>query len=123
MSTNKTTNRQLHNWSPGDSFLREEFNENFTRLDQVPEAVFGSYTGNGARQRFISLGFTPKAVLVEYKDGIRGSSSCYGGMALPGRPLNGGSMSIAEGGIQFTWQNDNEIVNSNGAVMYYIAFC
>ena len=33
MATNHTTNYQLNLWEPGDSFLREEFNQNNQKLD------------------------------------------------------------------------------------------
>ena len=33
MATNHTTNYQLNLWEPGDSFLREEFNQNNRKLD------------------------------------------------------------------------------------------
>ena len=33
MATNHTTNYQLNLWEPGDSFLREEFNQNSRKLD------------------------------------------------------------------------------------------
>ena len=33
MATNHTTNYQLNLWEPGDSFLREEFNQNSQKLD------------------------------------------------------------------------------------------
>ena len=35
MSTGKTQNYQLHQWEATDDFLRAEFNENFTKLDDV----------------------------------------------------------------------------------------
>ena len=74
MSTNKTTNYNLHSWLPEDDFLRTEMNENFTKLDtllknetaalsaalgQKARATVGSYTGDGALDRTISLPFTP----------------------------------------------------------------
>lgn len=33
MSSHKTPNYNLHKWEPEDSFLRSEFNDNFTALD------------------------------------------------------------------------------------------
>ncbi|MEL4860427.1 hypothetical protein AAEU42_04145 [Pseudoflavonifractor phocaeensis] len=68
MSQNQTERFGLHLWEPEDNFLREEFNENFLTLDKVlgakSEVVFGSYTGTGTVNRVISLGFTPKCVIL-----------------------------------------------------------
>lgn len=38
MSTNQTPHYALHQWEPEDSFLREEFNENFETLDTTVAA-------------------------------------------------------------------------------------
>ncbi len=67
MSTNKTTNYQLHLWEPEDDFLREEFNENSTKTDAALAAhdkdiaarlriVSGSYTGSGGSSKTIDFG-------------------------------------------------------------------
>lgn len=37
MSTNKTKHLELHSWAPLDPFTREEFNDNFTRIDTAVE--------------------------------------------------------------------------------------
>ena len=88
MSTNKTTNYQLHKWEADDDFLRSEFNENFAKLDEAARVVVGAYTGDGSASRFISLGFTPKAVFVLPKDGqIVTEHGYYGGLALPENPV------------------------------------
>ena len=88
---NYTPNYGLHQWEPGDDFLRTDFNEDFAKLDaaikqvadtkadkksteaavlalqtavsQRVEVVTGSYTGNGGTLN-ISLGFQPKAVII-----------------------------------------------------------
>ena len=40
MSTNKTPNLNLHSWEPTDAFSREEFNDNFDKIDTaVDEAT------------------------------------------------------------------------------------
>lgn len=76
MATNHTANYGLHVWEPEDDFSREEINENFGALDsKAVQMVFGSYTGNGQGSQFISLGFTPRAVLVIPRDGRAGSYS------------------------------------------------
>jgi hypothetical protein len=102
MSSQKTEHYQLHQWLPQDDFLRAEFNENFQKLDgalntqsntlgQKLEAVFGVYTGDGAANRVITLGFSPKALLLFQRGGLAGTASgsyyAYGGLVLPGNPL------------------------------------
>ena len=88
-----TSNYQLHQWVPGDNFLRTDFNTDFQKIDaalgqkaeksavtslqsqvagkadaaSVPRLVTGSYTGNGATQS-ISLGFQPKMVIIPVDD-------------------------------------------------------
>ena len=60
MSSHLTENFGLHIWEGQDSFLREEFNENFSRLDGM--IVIGSYVGDGTAERDIDLGFQPQAL-------------------------------------------------------------
>ena len=137
MSSNKTTNYQLHSWEPGDDFLRTEFNENFGALDTAineglakkPEIVTGSYAGNGTYNRTIDLGFTPKALVLFNSNG-----SCYyngqqtGGLAFPGTPLlfNGTTaLTIQEGGFLLTpYINGSQgsFLNYTNQVIYYLAF-
>ena len=72
-----TANYQLHQWEPADFFLRTDFNADFAKLDAALAgkagladlaeklgAVTGSYTGDGATSRTISLGFAPIAVFL-----------------------------------------------------------
>lgn len=53
MATNHTTNHALNLWEPTDAFLREEFNENFDKIDAAIavcgncKIVFGDYWGDG----------------------------------------------------------------------------
>ena len=76
MSTKKAKNYQLHQWEPADNFLRTEFNENFGKLDEAlgkkAEVVIGVYIPDNTEERFIDLGFTPKAVLVVGSTGEMG---------------------------------------------------
>ena len=80
----------LHQWESSDDFLRTDFNADHALIDEAlagletakSEIVTGTYTGNGAGSQFVSLGFTPKAVLVISE---RGTTTSYGGLALPGQ--------------------------------------
>ena len=121
MATNQTQRYGLHLWEPGDDFLREEFNENFAVLDAIPEAVTGSYTGDGAASQFIALGFTPKAVLVFAGHGCTADhlSTYYGGLALPGRPVAEPSiyarpvLAVEEGGFRVYYYIDGPRIFTN----------
>ncbi len=86
MSTNKTTNYQLHSWLPSDEFHLTEINENFTALDAALKAeagsaaqkqaaletalgervrmVTGGYNGSSQTTITVELGFKPKAVVI-----------------------------------------------------------
>ena len=77
MSTKKTRNYQLHQWEPADNFLRAEFNENFTKLDEAVAAEVAARAGavNGlntpeASTRRIELGFRPKMVLLASSESL-----------------------------------------------------
>lgn len=86
--------------------------------------ITGSYTGNDAASRTISLGFQPKAVLVERQDGIRYGNATVAGLALNGYPCY---TSASDGGITitangFTVNRKNyTITNESGTVFYYLA--
>ena len=77
-----TTNYQLHQWVPGDNFLRTDFNDDFLIIDNAikavsdasasglaslegskAELVTGNYVGTGGTQT-VQLGFHPQAVVV-----------------------------------------------------------
>ena len=74
-----TEHYHLHQWEPEDNFLRTDFNEDFRVLDKAlalkPEILSGSYTGDDARSRDISLGVSPRAVFVVRQDGAMQSDS------------------------------------------------
>ncbi len=122
MSSNKTTNYNLHSWLPEDDFLRSEMNENFSKLDTAARMVAGSYTGDEQAQRLISLGFTPKAVFVTTKQGYTGfTNCCMGGMALPGKPSHKDLIEITNGGFFVRHREYLVSTNDDGYVFYYWA--
>ena len=137
-----TPNYGLHQWVPEDVFVRTDFNTDLSKIDtalgahdtaltQKCEAVFGSYIGNGAETRTITLAFTPKAVLVERQDGNRGNNN--GGLAVDGVPSCGNisypAITITAGGFRVSYLNktvDGTIytafTNTNHATYCYMAF-
>lgn len=60
------------------------------QLSDKTELACGGYTGDGAADRFFSLGFTPRAVFVYPSNGrayeSSGYSYCYSGLAVQGHP-------------------------------------
>ena len=92
MASGQTAHYGLSQWEPEDSFLREEFNANFSKIDtevfSKAEAVTGTYTGDGESARIIELGFSPTAVLLLRNTGAgKDSSNYYGGLALRDHPV------------------------------------
>jgi len=109
----ETQNYKLGLWGVQDEVGREGMNGNFVTLDTAlkreaearaakdgqldaqvatkAEMVTGSYAGDGAVSRVIDLGFPPKAVYICNRAGMAGtdvtSSYIYGGLVLPGQPL------------------------------------
>ena len=137
MSTNKTQNYNLHSWLPADDFLRTEINENFTKLDaalsalsaEKARAVVGVYTGDGAAERMISLGFSPIAVwVVENHSWLYVSGLIYGGLAVPGGPVRSSerepnrAVELTEGGILIRYINSNKLnTNTQNYTYHYLA--
>ena len=129
MSTNKTETYQLHIWSPGDIFSREEINANFSALDSAAaQVVVGSCVGDGSLERFIDLGFTPRAVLITAENGATFySQSQYGGLAVTGMNAvyqSRQTIVLKEGGFQIMYfANGSSMcsVNSNGQKRMYLA--
>ena len=96
-----------------------------TALPLKCEAYVGKYTGNGAETRTISLGFTPKAVLVMDCTGFTGlqynGTRSAGGLALPDQPVeneNGIAVEIISSGFRVAYLGNE--VRSNQADKPYV---
>lgn len=96
-----------------------------------PEILSGSYTGDDARSRDISLGVSPRAVFVVRQDGAMQSDMyTYGGLALQGAPVtmrDGNLVEITSSGIRVARGDLIEgrfyaDANRSGMSYYYIAF-
>ena len=127
---NYTQHYQLHQWESTDNFLRTDFNEDLEKIDTAIHAagqedyIAGTYTGDGAEERVITLGFTPSVILFERNDGTRGTTGgATGGLAMPGFTL-GSNAEITEGG--FTVYNSSIAYgadqNQKNNVYRYLAF-
>lgn len=133
MASNQTEHYALSQWAADDSFLREEFNADHVKIDDALEkkceVVFGCYQGTQTsenRVQIISLGFTPKAVLLVGRHGLfTEGGSYYGGLGIaPGFLDQTGTrygLELVEGG--FRVETDSPYaMNHNGANYYFIAF-
>ena len=129
MSTNKTQNYGLHAWEPQDDFLRQEFNENFAKLDaQAVRMCFGSYTGDcsstGTTPQRIELGVRPKVVFSVREKGYGNRSPLYqyGGFAgVECSMLD--TIQLDESGFTVSNSDSNNLImNAINTVYYYAAF-
>ena len=103
-----------------------------SQINAKCEIIYGSYTGDGTAERTISLGRTPKALILCKNEGIMfdSTSTIYGGVALPNYPVysNGAkhdAAAIVNGGFKvYTYSVNNRMLvctNGNTAVYHYIA--
>ena len=82
--------------------------ETNARVDQL--FVFGTYEGDGETSQFISLGFTPRAVLICRTDGAFSQANLiYGGLATAASPAK--TVEIAENG--FNVLSSSSLYNGN----------
>ena len=98
-------------------------------LASMPRLVTGTYTGNGAESRLISLGFQPKALLVMTERGypaIPYTDDYYGGLALPGKPVclktvygTDYILTIESKGFQVYYNRDKYILSNQLETNYY----
>ena len=139
MASSQTANYKLNQWAASDQFLRTEFNADNSKIDAAlkalntvsggkAELVFGSYVGNDATDRTISLGFTPRAMLLLNSSGATTNSRItFGGLAMTGKPVVLMSFTILElvsGGFQVHrgLSADNSYMAADGnsaAITYY----
>ena len=130
----KTTNYQLPQWEETDRIMMDDFNDAMAAIDAaMPRIMTGTYTGDGAATRTISLGFTPKCVYVCLPQGTisSGSDRFFGGFAVTGSPAITGyigdpnPVAVVSGGFQVVYAHpDNAryvMSNNSGQVYHYIA--
>ena len=89
-------------------------------VPQKSEMYFGTYTGTGSYPRTLSIGFTPKAVIIGHKDGlIADETAVYSTLMLQGYKTD--YCSIVSNGFTL-YEYKYSKLNYNGAQFYYIAF-
>lgn len=85
---------------------------------------YGTYKGDGTATRKISLGVTPKWVLVFGSGYLTFSSAIFGGLALPDSPAQGGyssgpSLKIVSGGFEVYYISSKEQQTNNPTYSRY----
>lgn len=88
--------------------------------------VLGTYHGDNASNRDISLGFQPRAVLLEIQFGKRADNGdIYGGLAFPDTPLYnaaaGNALTITSNGFRVYFDADYLYTNQTGNTYLYLA--
>ena len=153
MASNYTEHYDLCQWEATDQVQRTDFNadnakvdaalagkaeqaalsaltERVAALEVLPQLATGTYTGNGAASRFISLGFTPKALLVFTSEGYPASpyvNYYFGGMAFPELPVEvfdrvGDKiqvLEITEDGFRVFYDYDLDLYSNQKDTKYY----
>ena len=65
---NHTTNYQLNQWEKTDRIMMDDFNADNQKIDAalgtIPKLAVGSYTGDGAAENTITLGFKPQLMII-----------------------------------------------------------
>ena len=103
-----------------DTNLQNQINTHTTQIAAKCEVVFGTYTGDGQASRFISLGFTPKALICAQSDGtIINGNRIQGGIILP---ATSGGLTIETNGFRTLYSDDLYWTNVSNRKYYYIAF-
>ena len=107
-----------------DADLQTQIDAHTTALATKCRLYTGTYAGNDAASRTISLGFTPLAVLL-IEDGYEIAEG-HGGLALPGLPLESryGSeyLKIVDNGFWVAYDYDHGCYsNKEGYTYFYLA--
>ena len=100
-------------------------------LESRVDVAAGTYTGDGAASKYISVGFAPRAVLVEHQYGCRApgaADNLRGGLAVSGSPLYGSAngwtvnaVRISGSGFYVSGETGSSM-NYSGQKYHYVAF-
>ena len=111
-----------------DTNLQNQINTHTAQLSSLTsgkcEIYCGTYTGNGAAQQDIYLGFAPKAVFILYNGTQTGSYEICGGLAIAGSPLiiNNQNCIVPSATGFSVYQNTYVTTNMKNGLFYYLAF-
>ncbi|WP_186566638.1 hypothetical protein [Lawsonibacter celer] len=108
-----TDNYQLHQWEPGDDFLRTDFNEDLAKIDaelqktaqSVPRVAVGTYVGDGtygsAGASNLTFDFKPTLVLLFCPGDSSRQAVC-----LPGTNGNAKAFGANNSQVYVTWSGN-----------------
>ena len=125
-----TTNSNLTTTNNNLTTAKNSLQSQITALDGGKcEIITGTYTGDGAESRTISLGVTPKAVVIARKDGMMHTGYImYGGLVVEGYPVQYSkynTIEIVDGGFTVFYVRVSSSyfvgTNYNGEIFYYMA--
>ena len=114
-----------------DSSLQSQINTHTSQISSLTtakcEVVFGSYTGDKAAERTITLGFTPSAVISVDKCGTIGDGAYkWGGMVIRNHPHDGSGITLCDNGFKVYYSESERIYSnvssSSHSPFAYIAF-
>ena len=112
-----------------DSSIQSQISNHATQLVNKCEIIAGYYDGNQATSQIISLGRTPKAVLVMSQAwglAYRLSADCYGGLAIANSPVLYRNLytavSVVQNGFEVYYNIDQEVCTNGNFRYHYIAF-
>ena len=133
----QTSKYGLSQWDAEDRILREDFNADNAKikaaLDNVTEIAsaasklhFGTYKGTVTASQTISLGFTPKIIIVCTEAGMfsDANGNYYGGLAFTGIPCISAStkvLEIVDNGFIAYYSNGNKASANANRTYHYIA--
>ena len=104
-----------------DSALQSSISSVQTSLAAKCEVYIGSYTGNGASSRTISLDFTPRAVIVFSENAVVDNSGySYGGVGSA-VTADSNRIKLTGSGFMVYYRSPEICLNTNGMVYGYIA--
>ena len=114
--------------SAADGNLQNQIDSHTGQINSLStgkcEIYCGTYTGNGAAQQDINLGFSPKAVFVLYNGWMLGNYDPHGGIALAGHPLikqNVTALSVTSTGFSVLNRQEGAVTNSTNDPYFYLA--
>ena len=126
----KTTTSSLQtqiNQKAAASALNSAVSALETKIEAKCTVVIGTYQGDGAASRIISLGFTPKALLVSCTtNGTQYSGDCFGGLVTPGIAAHSSrsvGLKIVDGGFEvYNYPASSVYTNGSAYRFVYLAF-
>ncbi len=143
MASGQTSNYGLNQWAAEDKVVREEFNQDNTKIDTAMQALqanvirtaVGSYVGNGqygsAAPNYLEFAFAPKmvALVINENNSLKSGTVLIAGQSSSsgiGSSYSGGSclnLNITWAGNGVSWYGGDaeRQMNKAGSTYFYFA--